>query len=140
MIAEPEPFAEAAEALVGKRFVLHGRNPEHGLDCVGLVAAALRKCGTEPRIPAGYGLRNASLKPYLSLARANAFVPAADFGRTTVLRGDLLCVVPGPGQSHLLIALGSERFVHAHAGLRRVVFHDGPLDWTVAHHWRLCAS
>lgn len=35
-------LAEAALSLVGTRFRLHGRVAETGLDCVGLVAAAMR--------------------------------------------------------------------------------------------------
>ncbi len=40
-----EAFAEAAESLVGIRFRLFGRDPAYGLDCVGLVAAALARSG-----------------------------------------------------------------------------------------------
>ena len=39
----------------------------------------------------------------------------------TLRRGDVLLTRPGPAQHHLLIALGADGFVHAHAGLRRVV-------------------
>jgi hypothetical protein len=51
--------------------------------------------------------------------------------------GDVLLVRIGPCQFHLLIAASSGRFIHAHAGLRRVVCCDGPIEWPVVHHWRL---
>ncbi len=47
----------AARELVGTRFRLHGRNPATGLDCVGLVAAALNATGVRrDAVPTGYGL------------------------------------------------------------------------------------
>ena len=140
MTARADAFARAAEALIGTPFALHGRSPQHGLDCVGLVACALEACGNAPRIPEGYGLRNASISRFLVLAHGNGFAAVSEAETFKAARGDLLLVAPGPGQSHLLIALGPDRFVHAHAGLRRVAVHHGPLDWTVEHHWRLRAS
>ena len=124
-----DQLAAAAEALVGAPFRLHGRDPATGLDCVGVVLAAL---GTTADVR-GYGLRNRSIAPYQELAAASGFVPSA--GPTE--RGDLLLVQPGPGQHHLLIATAPGRFVHAHAGLRRVVLQPGPLPWPVERAWRL---
>ena len=40
-----EALAEAAVAFAGTRFRLHGRDPETGLDCIGLLAAALTRIG-----------------------------------------------------------------------------------------------
>ena len=140
MTTRADAFARAAEALIGTPFALHGRSPQHGLDCVGLVACALEAGGDVPRAPEGYGLRNASISRFLLLAHGNGFVSARPTGTGQITRGDLLLVSPGPGQSHLLIALGPGHFVHAHAGLRRVAAHCGPLGWPIEHHWRLRAS
>jgi hypothetical protein len=54
--------------------------------------------------------------------------------------GDVLLIRPGPAQHHLVIAATAGGFVHAHAGLRRVVLTPAPLGWTVEHHWRLAAE
>lgn len=124
-----DQLAAAAEALVGAPFRLHGRDPAIGLDCVGVVLAAL---GTTTDLR-GYGLRNRSIAPFLELAAASGFAPHD--GPTE--RGDLVLVRPGPGQHHLLIATASDRFVHAHAGLRRVVLQPGPLPWPIERAWRL---
>ena len=140
MTPSADAFADAAEALIGIPFALLGRSPAHGLDCVGLVACALKACGSAPRVPEGYGLRNASISRFLALAHGNGFEAVREAGTIKAARGDLLLVSPGPGQSHLLIALGPDRFVHAHAGLRRVAAHCGPLGWPIQHHWRLRAS
>ena len=124
-----DQLAAAAEALVGAPFRLHGRDPATGVDCVGVVLTAL---GTRVKVR-GYGLRNRSIAPFLELAAASGFAPHD--GPTE--RGDLLLVRPGPGQHHLLIAAAPDRFVHAHAGLRRVVLQPGPLAWPVECVWRL---
>lgn len=126
-----ETFATAAEALLGAPFRLGGRDPATGLDCVGLVACAL---GADA--PQGYALRNSCIARHLRFVEGAGFLVAA--GRLT--RGDLILAVPGPGQHHLLVALGRERFVHAHAGLRRVVLHHGALFWPELARWRLASE
>lgn len=120
--------ALAAQALVGTRFRLHGRDPATGLDCVGLVAAALGATA-----PNGYRLRNRDI------AAALAFAPAAGLTDVsgTIEPGDVLLVRSGPAQHHLLVAGARGGFIHAHAGLRRVVATPGPLPWPVERHWRL---
>jgi cell wall-associated NlpC family hydrolase len=129
----PDAFAAAAEALLGAPFRLGGRDPATGVDCVGLVACAL---GGEVEAPEGYALRNSCIGRHLAFAVRAGFVAAE--GPTA--RGDLVLAVPGPAQHHLLVVLGRNRFVHAHAGLRRVTLHLGPLPWPVLSHWRLASE
>ncbi|HTM95133.1 MAG TPA: peptidoglycan endopeptidase [Croceibacterium sp.] len=120
--------ALAAQALVGTRFRLHGRDPATGLDCVGLVSAALGASA-----PAGYRLRNSNIAAGLAWAPAAGLVEATG----TIEPGDVMLVRSGPAQHHLLVAGPSGDFIHAHAGLRRVVVTPGPLSWPVERHWRL---
>lgn len=120
---------------VGVRFRLHGRDPETGLDCLGLVAAALRDSGRTPVMPANYTLRHRDVARLLPFAGANGFRPAEG----VVQAGDLLLLRPGSTQYHLAIACGSTRVVHAHAALGRIVV--SPLgSETPALHWRLAAQ
>ena len=128
----PEAFAAAAESLLGVPFRLGGRDPATGVDCVGLVAVALGGIAA----PAGYRLRNTSIRHHLAFAGRAGFVTAPG----AVKRGDLILALPGPAQHHLLVALGPERFVHAHAGLRRVVLHTGPLPWPERARWQLAST
>lgn len=128
-------FARAAEKLAGIRFRLHGRDPATGLDCVGVLGAALAAIGRNPPIPSCYGLRNRSIERALAFVPGTGFVPCA--GET--LPGDLLLAGVGPLQQHLLIPLEGGRFVHAHAGLRRVTITPGPVPWPILRHWRLSA-
>lgn len=120
--------ALAAEALIGAPFRLHGRDPATGLDCVGLVAAALGARG-----PLGYHLRNRDISALLAFAPAAGLIDADG----PVEPGDVLLAHSGPAQHHLLIADTRGGFVHAHAGLRRVVATRAPLPWPTERHWRL---
>ena len=129
-------FADEAEQLEGAHFRLHGRNPATGLDCIGLASCALRRAGGTGSAPSGYLLRNTDISHHLAELVPAGFVPVAG----EAMRGDILLVRPGPAQQHLLIALGQNRFIHAHAGLRRVVIQAGLSGWPVLHHWRLAAA
>lgn len=126
-------LASAAEALAGCRFRLHGRLPATGLDCVGVLAAALAAIGRAAPLPRAYSLRMRAVGNLDAIVAACGLVAATD----RVQPGDVLLVRAGPCQFHLAIALAGDRFVHAHAGLRRVVVQPGPLAWPVAGRWRL---
>lgn len=119
----------AASALVGVAFRPQGRDPATGLDCVGLVWAAYAAAGKVLRAPAGYPLRGWKRE------RIEAALRAAGFGAVDDRRdGDILLIPLAAGQFHLGVT-GPSSFVHAHAGLRRVV--ETPLDAAMqATHWR----
>lgn len=131
-----ERLAEAAETFVGAPFRLHGRDAATGLDCVGLVMGSLASAGRKPLAPSGYSLRNASIAQWLPAAAANGFESVC--GR--IHAGDVLLVVPGPAQHHLMIAVTGGQVIHAHAGLKRVVRHPLPSPLDPAAHWRLIDS
>jgi cell wall-associated NlpC family hydrolase len=131
-----ERFAASAHALVGTRFRLHGRDPRSGLDCVGLVLLALQNAGLPYAEIGPYLLRQTAIEALLTKAEANNFVPC--LGKTQ--RGDLLLVEPGPAQLHLVVAIAPNRFVHAHAALRKIVEQPGPLPWRLCARWRLAGS
>ncbi len=113
----------AACALIGVRFCLHGRDAAHGLDCVGLVALALRRAGHDPGpVPTGYGLRDHDP------GRLECLLAAAGLHRSAKppAPGDIALLRLGPRQCHLAV-IGPETAVHAHLGLRRVVESPLPL-------------
>lgn len=124
--------AEAAQALVGTPFRLHGRDPATGLDCVGLVAAALTGGGAKVVVPVGYRLRNRDIGAYLGFAHASGLVSAGG----PLLPGDVVLAAPGPWQHHLLVNGRGGNFIHAHATLGRVVVTPGPPPWPLLRHWR----
>ena len=120
-----EDMEAAALSLVGTRFRLHGRVPETGLDCVGVVALAV---GVE--VAGGYGLRGGGV------SEVTARIAGAGLASVAVaLPGDVLLMRAGPAQLHLAVKT-ARGFVHADAGLRRVVERPGDPEWEVLGIWR----
>lgn len=117
-----------ARACVGARFRPQGRTIADGLDCVGLAGIAFA-AKTPPR---DYALRGDAAARVAAGAAAAGLRPV-DPGKARA--GDLLMVEAGPGQLHLLV-LTDLGFVHADAGLRRVVETPGPPPWPVLAAWR----
>lgn len=122
-------LAAAATSLIGVRYRLQGRRVEDGLDCVGLVAEAMTRAGQTAIAPQGYTMRQADFRALAGFAGPNGF-------ETVESNGDLVLVMVNPVQPHLLIRVPGG-FVHAHAGLRRVVFLPGETPWPIAQEWRL---
>ena len=135
MMASPvgQSLADAAQALVGSGFRLHGRHPVTGLDCVGVLSAALTAIGRKAALPDAYRLRSRAI-PDLSRI-------AADCGMVAVIdalqAGDVLLAKIGSCQFHVLITAENGCVVHAHAGLGRVIIEPISDDWQIAGHWRL---
>jgi lipoprotein Spr len=127
MTRRGQAIAARARALVGVRFRPQGRNAETGLDCVGLALLALAL----DRAPGGYSMRGGSLA---ALEGALSESRLRRIGRAEV--GDLLVLRAGPEQLHLAITTEAG-FVHAHAGLRRVVETPGQPEWPTVGIWRL---
>ena len=136
MIPTPARFLEEAERLLGCPFRLYGRDPLRGLDCVGLVQAALERAGGARVETGGYRLRNTDVSRFFAWAKGAGLVP----GEPPVAPGDVIHALCGPAQHHLMIADRYGRVVHAHASLRRVVRQPAPSDWPLVSLWRLGAS
>jgi hypothetical protein len=122
-------LGRAALELVGVPFRLHGRDPAVGLDCVGVVAQALRRIGCLTFVPEGYTLRGTAISPFISCAEQSGLEP-------TDADGDVILCMVNPVQPHLLVSVNGG-FVHAHASLRRVTFMPSPLPWPIAMQWRV---
>ena len=129
----PARLAREAEALLGTRFRLHGRDPATGLDCIGLLVAALARAGHHITVPTGYPLRLRQLALWLPDPAVCGFAPACEPFRP----GDVVMLQPGPAQFHLAIADRGLGWIHSHAGLRRVVREAALPVGTVTAHWRL---
>lgn len=122
-------MAAGALALVGAPFRLHGREAASGLDCIGVMAAALRSAGWCGDVPSGYALRGGD--PAAVAGRFDAMFARSDGDAP----GDLLLFRVGPGQLHGAVRTAGG-IVHADAGLRRVVERPGAADWPLVAAWR----
>lgn len=122
--------AQRARSLIGVPFRPQGRDPQQGLDCVGLCLAAYRLPARQVR--GDYRLRG-NHRGELEDALSKLFrkINAAD-----MLPGDLLLLSIASDQSHLAV-LTSAGFVHADARLRRVVETPGEPLWPLAGIYRI---
>ena len=114
-------YAARAEALVGTRFRAQGRG-QGGLDCIGVVIAAFEISKDEVR--SDYPLRARDARE-LREGLLRHFRPV---GHAQMRAGDVLLLRPADHQLHLAVRTESG-FVHAHAGLRRVVETPGLPEW-----------
>ena len=125
-------LARAAQDLIGAPFRLHGRDPASGLDCVGLLGAAMAACGQAISLPTGYTLRLHDPAPWLLDPAALGFTATS----APITPGDVVLLQLGAAQFHLAIAATPRGWIHAHAGLRRVVLTPQLPEARIAHHWR----
>lgn len=123
-----EEIVSRARALVGARFRPQGRDPELGLDCVGVAA---RATGIEDarRDYTLRGQRQAEIEHELC---DQGFRPV---GADEAGPGDILVMMTGPAQIHVAVCTG-DGFVHADASLRMVVERPRPVPWPVLSIWR----
>jgi len=129
---EGRALAGAAASFIGVRFRLHGRDPESGLDCVGLVSASLAAIGRQPLSMSGYGLRNCNVRNWFGAAKHSGLRLVSG----KIEAGDVLVVSPGPLQHHLLVAEDEPWAIHAHASLQRVVREPIIPSSLITTHWR----
>jgi len=127
-------MADKAMALCGARFCLHGRDEETGLDCIGLAGQCLIAARFECDVPNGYSIRGGSersIAEFMAETGFERFSPDAP-----LCEGDIVLVRPSPVQWHFLIR-ADNGFVHAHAGLGRVVYCPGAAPWPIVSIFRL---
>ena len=129
MIGSPERVVAKARTAVGTRFRPQGRNPQTGLDCVGLATWAFDI--PAETIRGNYRLGGAHFAE-LERELTKRFSRAGFEGRPADL---WLCRISSR-QAHLSICCG-QSFVHADARLRRVVETPGRPPWPVIAAFRI---
>lgn len=128
-----EMIAAKALRAVGTPFRLHGRKPGTALDCVGLAAHAL---GLRD-VPTNYSLKGT----YYSIIRTYmGDNGVSELLTECVLRDGDLALVQCTSRHHHLMIRASNGWVHAHAGLRRVVHMPDPSPWPITALWRNCGD
>jgi len=113
--------AARALALVGTRFRPQGRGGG-GLDCVGVVLVSFG-------LPPGSVRRDYRLRGnHLAEIRDELDAHFRRVPKSHLRAGDLMLLRAGEQQLHLAVRT-QQGFVHAHAGLRRVVETPGEPAW-----------
>jgi cell wall-associated NlpC family hydrolase len=123
--------AAAARAMVGVPFRAQGRDARFGLDCVGLVVAALRAADCAVSAPRDYRLRCGR--------RAAIVVPAGMAACDGSRAGDVLLLRVSPAQLHLAVR-DDDGIIHADAAARRVVARPGAAPWPIEAAWRIASE
>jgi hypothetical protein len=115
-------YEAAARALIGERFRAQGRG-DAGLDCIGVVLITF---GISPElVRSDYAFKG----PHdVGMVRAALDKHFRRVPRTQLRCGDVMLLAAGGRQPHLAVRTGSG-FVHAHAGIRRVVETPGDPEW-----------
>lgn len=127
-------IAQRALAQVGTPFRLRGRNAGVALDFVGLALVALGPLAGKRAESVSYNMRGDYRADVARYFRSPRFRRLTDI--VPPMDGDIVLVSPAPSQLHLMIAaMGG--FVHAHAGLRRVVHGPAFPDWQILDRWRV---
>ncbi|WP_341207024.1 peptidoglycan endopeptidase [uncultured Sphingomonas sp.] len=122
-----ERVLAAAQALVGVRFRMQGRDPALGLDCVGLVGVALRRAGADVTVPRDYAVSRGRVSP--------GSVPPGLIVCDGAAAGDVLLCRVGATQLHLAVR-AYDGIIHADALARRVVARPGAVPWPIEGAWR----
>lgn len=125
---DAEEVVARARGNLGVRFRPQGRDAEHGLDCIGVVMAAFGLTG----VRRDYRLRSGDADGIERGLAESGFVL---LGAGAARAGDVLLVHAGHAQLHVVL-LTPDGYLHADAGLRRVVEVPGPVPWPVASAWR----
>jgi lipoprotein Spr len=127
-------IAFRANAQLNTPFRFRGRTPGVALDCVGLVLTALGPIAETTVDCPSYSLRGDFRRAISSGFAQLPFhlISESEPGRD----GDIILASAGPSQLHLMVAANSG-WVHAHAGLGRVVFTPLWPGWPIIHRWRL---
>jgi len=114
-------YAARAQALVGARFRAQGRGVG-GLDCIGVVLATFEVAADAVR--SDYALRIEDPRDL----RKELLRHFRRVSPRQMRAGDVLLLRAGDRQLHLAVRTDIG-FVHAHAGLRRVVETPGVPEW-----------
>jgi cell wall-associated NlpC family hydrolase len=124
-----------ARALIGVRFRPQGRDPEHGLDCIGVAMMAMGV--PKERV------RNDYIVPSSMTAdRMNEKIGGLGFIRISPAAakpGDMLLVRPAPNALHVAV-LTPEGYLHADMRRRRTVEVAGAVPWPILSAWRHAAD
>ncbi|MGF1549185.1 MAG: peptidoglycan endopeptidase [Sphingomonadaceae bacterium] len=125
-----EEIVARARACIGARFRPQGRDPAHGLDCIGVAMMAMDL--PRARAPRYYNLRSSDP------ALVNREFSACGFLRVVPKMarvGDLLVTEVEGRQLHIVL-LTPKGYLHADVRHRRVVEVPGPLPWPIVSAWR----
>lgn len=126
-------LGQAAESLVGTPFKVRGRDPRTGVDCIGMLCAALEIIGRDPPVLPTYAMRNIDRARFEPLLVQLGLEPT----QGSLQPGDIVLLHPSAAQYHIAIIGSSGRIIHAHASLGCVVASPPVVLWPIEARWKL---
>lgn len=129
-MSKRDEIVARARALVGVRFRPQGRSVETGLDCIGVAIMAIGI--PAERVRRDYDLRSSRAEEFNHDMHDLGFLRIAPVEAEA---GDVVLVRAGPAQLHIVVLM-PDGFLHADAGLRRVVEVPGRMPWPALSAWR----
>lgn len=131
--SRPEEFARVAYTFLGVPFVPNGRNPNVGLDCVGLISAALTVMGIEHKDVPYALVPHADLYAALTDCLSSVFYKVEGATEADWRVGDVFTIRQPEMRNHVGIYLGKDRVLHANLRrpMNKVVVT--PMDYSVKH-------
>jgi murein DD-endopeptidase / murein LD-carboxypeptidase len=111
-----QDFVAAARLCLGARFRLQGRQPETGLDCIGLIIWSAKRAGLVVPDAQDYLLSDNPARLDAGLLAA----PIVPIDPATIAAGDIVRLLSNGQPLHLAIC-GSESLIHADIKCRKVV-------------------
>jgi lipoprotein Spr len=130
MSAHRAAIVARARRLIGVRFRPQGRDPQYGLDCIGVVMMATRV--PKDRVRRDYCLYSNDADQVNREIDECGFIRIAPAAAEA---GDVLVVRPGPAALHVVI-LTDGGYLHADMRQRRVVEVPGAVPWPRLSAWR----
>jgi murein DD-endopeptidase / murein LD-carboxypeptidase len=125
-----DAIVRRARALLGVRFRPQGRDPEQGLDCIGVVTMATGIAAR--RVRRDYCLHSNDPDEVNGQFDGCGFIRIAP---AAAVAGDVLLVRPNPIALHAVI-LTDSGYLHADMRARRVVEVPGQVPWPTLSAWR----
>lgn len=123
-----EDYVGRARAMIGTPFRPQGRGRD-GVDCAGLILAVFAIDAA--LVGRDYALRGDHRAELVAQLR-RFFRPVR---KGEARSGDVLLLEAAPDQLHLAVAT-RQGFIHAHAGLRKVVETPGAPPWPILGRYR----
>jgi murein DD-endopeptidase / murein LD-carboxypeptidase len=133
LVLDAGRIAERAISQIDTPFRHYGRTPHVALDCVGLTLFAIGSddCKWQYSLKGDY------------VTTISAHLENSGFVRCDAMRarlpGEIALARCAPRNQHLMIR-SHDGWVHAHAGLGRVVHMPGDSPWPLIAHWRLAGE
>lgn len=120
---------DRAHELIDVPYKHQGRNPQHGLDCVGFIFQCYPTKAAKITMPPNYGM---SPKPRVLLGVLNEHCDRVE----DLQIGDLIVMTPRRQPQHLALYVGDDTIIHSYSTLGGVRKHKMAGNFSIYGYYR----